>query len=167
MSAVPSKRFDRILPVIPPLCLLLVAMLRHVERSEWRGYSIKRLANYAAVAAFAISVSYASHDVVTNYMTRQGALVQFGKQVRAATSGQPLSVVSGKDEGMLLYTDQTRFTRTSDALDGWRSGQINWIVLPEKVLAEKETQFAPYQRLLQTGRIPDKSGSYILIGRTK
>ncbi|MDB6153065.1 MAG: dolichyl-phosphate-mannose-mannosyltransferase family protein [Chthoniobacteraceae bacterium] len=167
MSAVPSKRFDRILPVIPPLCLLLVAMVRHLQQSEWRGYGIHKLASWAVAAAFVISVSYAGHDVIQNYRTHQRALVHFGGQVRAMVGSEPLAVVSGKDEGMLLYTDQTAFTRINDAVDSWQSGQLNWIVLPEKILKEKDPQFAPYQRLIQTGKIPDKSNAYVLIGRLK
>jgi 4-amino-4-deoxy-L-arabinose transferase-like glycosyltransferase len=43
MSAVPSKRFDRIFPVVPPLCLLLVAAARHLPGRQWRNHAIERL----------------------------------------------------------------------------------------------------------------------------
>ncbi len=167
MSAVPSKRFDRILPVIPPLCLLLVAMLRHGQPFEWRGHSIPRLAHCAVLGAFLLSVSYAGYDVARNYRSDQGALVRFGKEARAMAGGERLAVISGKDEGMLLYTDQTRFTRTKDALAAWRAGQLNWLVLPEKTLASNSAQLAPFERFGQTGIIEGKSSAYIFIGRPK
>ncbi len=167
MSAVPSKRFDRILPVIPPLALMLVAMARHLPGYEWRRQPVARLVLGSVLVAFVISASYAGYDIAQNFRTHQGALVDFGDRVLAATGGRQdrLAVVSGKDEGMLLYTRETRFVGIKNAVKEWRAGRIDWLVLPQDRLIENKGALQPFERLGESGFVPEKNSAYILIGR--
>ena len=74
-------------------------------------------------------------------------------------------MISGKDEGLLLYTGQTQFTRLQDALAAWHAGSVRWLVIPDKILSENREQFTPFKQLTQTGKTPDKNSAYVLIQR--
>jgi 4-amino-4-deoxy-L-arabinose transferase-like glycosyltransferase len=167
MSIVPSKRFDRILPVVPPLCLLLVAALRHAEVFTAHRNFTCWVRSIVSVAA-CISVAYAAVNVWHDVKTDQRALVRFGKGARALadeTHGR-LAVVSGKDEGMLLYTRTTRFTKIDDAIDRWRAMEIDWLILPEREFAKHARDFDGSTRILETGKIEGKSSAYVLMRRS-
>ncbi len=166
MSAVPSKRFDRILPVIPPLALMLIAMARHLPRFEWRSQPIRRITVASVLAAFAISASYAGYSIAEGYRTRQGALVDFGSHVRTAVGDSSrLAVVSGKDEGILLYTRQTEFTGMEKAAKSWQAGAIDWLVLPKDRFLRDQANLLPFDLVAETGHVPEKSSAYVLIHR--
>jgi len=161
MSLVPSKRVDRIFPVIPPLCLLLAA-----AASEWFSVARPRQGRIAAgivALGVAISVGYTAIRVVDAFRTDQRALVRFGNAV-AAGEGR-LAVASGADEGMLLYTRQTRFTRLDEAADRWQRREIDRLVLREKDLLGRGAEFQPYRKTLEVGPIENKRGPYFLIER--
>ena len=169
MSLVPSKRFDRILPVIPPLCLLLPAMARYLPNYQWRRQPVGRLAILSTFIALTISAGYATWHVTRGYRTQQHGLVKFGAMVRQETSGRGdrLLVVNGKDEGMLLYIRHPRFTSMNDALSLWRFRRADWMVVPEPLLKKHEAEVTPYERLGATGSIPEKNSSYLFIRRTE
>ncbi|HEX5177170.1 MAG TPA: hypothetical protein VFV83_09090 [Chthoniobacteraceae bacterium] len=168
MSIVPSKRFDRILPVVPPFCLLLVAALRHAPDIIARA-KFKLAVRAIVVLAACISVTYAVANIWHDVKTDQRGLVRFGTRAReiADASGGHLAVVSGKDEGMLLYTRTTRFTRTSDALDQWNADEIDWLVIPEPEWRKHADDFPGSSPLLQCEKIEGKSSAYVLVGRSK
>jgi 4-amino-4-deoxy-L-arabinose transferase-like glycosyltransferase len=123
MSLVPSKRFDRILPVIPPLCLLLVAMARHLPGFEFRTQPIGRLAILSSLLAILTSTAYAAFQVVGDYRTNHGALAAFGARVahEVAGRGDRLAVISGKDEGC-CFTPANAGSRTRTLR--WRCGAL-------------------------------------------
>jgi hypothetical protein len=75
-------------------------------------------------------------------------------------------VVSGKDEGMLLYTQKPAFTKLDDALAGWRHGEIDWLVLPEKDFAKRRQDFAPLRTLATVPHLQEKFSGYVLLHRT-
>lgn len=167
MELVPSKRFDRILPAVPPLCLLLASMARHLPEFAWRSQPIGRVAILSLFAALVVSTGYAGSKIAKAYQTKQGALAAFGDRVKAETWGRTdlLAVVSGKDEGMLLYTGQTRFSRIEDAIATWRFGRLDYLVLPEQLLEEHQQELEPFDKLAETGKIEDKNSAYVLIKR--
>ena len=88
MSLVPSKRLDRIFPVIPPICLLLAGQLA----SAWRDPALRRPAciwnAVALVAALALSGQYVVGRVVSGYRENRDALVTFGREVREQAAVQ-------------------------------------------------------------------------------
>jgi 4-amino-4-deoxy-L-arabinose transferase-like glycosyltransferase len=165
MSLVPSKRFDRIFPVLPPLCLMLVALYDRAARAKPQHF--ERLATAAVTLAIFCSGGYAGYKVIDGYRTQQGALVSFGKQVREMTAVHPdrLAVVNAKDEGMAMYTGATRFTSADDAVDLWRAGRIDWLLLGEGTLAKRAAELRPYRRALEMAKIPKKASAYVLLSR--
>jgi hypothetical protein len=66
---------------------------------------------------------------------------------------------------MLLYTAKTEFTAVDRAVAAWQSGQIDWLVIPERDLAKQATKLRPFEQRAFSGSIPEKSSSYVLIRR--
>src|SRR5437764_12124406 len=113
MSLIPSKRVDRIFPVIPPLCLLLAAQIARVgARQSPLDASAPARRSYLAVAlllAILFTGGYTTWKVVAGYRHHRDALVVFGKNVRREMEAHHwrYEVVSAKDEGLLLYFRKT------------------------------------------------------------
>src|SRR5438093_5170884 len=105
MSLIPSKRVDRIFPVIPPLCLLLAAQVaprncsygsagrssRSIESDETAHRplasrtALARVYRWSAIAlAFAILFTggYTGWKVITDYRDHRDALAVFGRNIR-------------------------------------------------------------------------------------
>ena len=167
MSLVPSKRFDRILPVVPPLCWLIVAALRHANVFT----AHKNFAGWVraiVIVAMGVSSAYAAVNIWHDVKTNQRGLVHFGERARtlAVENDGRLAVVSGKDEGMLLYTRTPRFTRMSDALDAWKAREIDWLVLPERDFEKHAKDLGAFTPALTSGKIEGKNSAYVLIRRS-
>ena len=160
MSLVPSKRADRIFPVIPPLCLLLASTLAPLA-------SARRLVIGTTVLALIITLAAAAYEITDGYRHDQGGLVRFGNaaRVRAAANPAQLAVVSGKDEGMLLYTRTTSFMKPEMALAKWRAGEIGWLVMSDRDFAKRGRDFAPYRKTAELPQLPEKSSGYVLLER--
>ena len=141
MSLIPSKRVDRIFPIIPPLCLLLAAQFSRLTRyPELR----PRMSKWAAIALIVACVStsaYAGHKVITAYREDRGALARFGAHVRreAAANRWRYEVVGRREEGMLLYLHRTRFLKPAEAVEAWNTGLLDALV----VAAEELTALLP------------------------
>ena len=157
MSLVPSKRADRIFPVIPPLCLLLASTI-----ANWR-----RLANGTTILALVITLAAAAYEIADGFRHDQGGLVRFGNHARGISVAHPerLAVVSGKDEGMLLYTRKIEFTKIEAALAKWRAGEIDWLVMSDKDFAKRGRDFEPHRKLAELPLLPEKFSGYVLIER--
>ncbi len=164
MSAIPSKRFDRILPVIPPLCLLLAAVARDLPHQISR-FQTGTLLRVSLGLAFLFSSIYAGMDIWESFRTRQNALVAFGNHAAqmAAVHGGHLAVVTGKDEGMLMYSDQTHFTHIDQIMSPVGRSQIDWLLIPENVFTARKEHLPGFQSVAATGRIPGKSSAYLLL----
>ena len=142
MSLIPSKRVDRIFPVIPPLCLLLGAQIAKrgdgspnhqssdsthpaVARSRWLG----------AALAFAIlfSTGYVAARVVAGYRDHRDALSIFGWNVReeAAKNHWRYEAIGKSDEGLPLYLTRPHFLPTDRAVAEWNAGKIDALAVPE------------------------------------
>ncbi len=131
MTFVPSKRVDRIFPVISPLCLLLVAMVGACQC----GRKIRAWCGGAIVGAVCMSVGYFVTIVVVGYFDKEDRMVRFGRQVQQMVAAAGISkpvVVQGKDEAMLLYCGGDTYFHPVTALRDWQAGKINALVIPER-----------------------------------
>jgi 4-amino-4-deoxy-L-arabinose transferase-like glycosyltransferase len=131
MSLIPSKRVDRIYPILPPLCLLLGAQIgRVMETDRWR---IKIQPWLAACLIFGIlfTAGYAAFHVTTAWREKSDALVQFARAVRkeAAQQHWRYAVVGGREEGVLLYMRQDHFLAPNVAVAQWQAGQLDALVV--------------------------------------
>jgi hypothetical protein len=86
MELVPSKRFDRILPVLPPMCLLLAASARYLPRFEVWKQPIGRLAILLPMIGVLFAGGYAGWRVAQSYTNQAG---RFGEIRRAGEGGGP------------------------------------------------------------------------------
>jgi len=145
MSLLPSKRVDRIFPVIPPLCLLLGAFIRSaVSRTQ----AAKNVFQWTAAAlAFAVlfTTGYVFWKVRTGYQEHRDALARFGQQVRQEAAAQHLrfGVVSSPDEGLLLYLRQLHFVLPQPAAAQWNAGQFDALVVSTADLPDLNSQLNP------------------------
>src|SRR6476469_4551645 len=161
MSLIPSKRVDRIFPVIPPLCLLLAAQVatrnpcsngpmgrssRSIETNETAHRaavtrtSLAHVYQWSAITlalAILFTSGYTVWKVITGYRDHRDALAAFGRNVRheAEAHNWRYDVVSAKDEGLLLYLRKTHFIEPTDAVTEWNAGNLDAIVAPKQKAA--------------------------------
>ena len=141
MSLIPSKRVDRIFPVIPPLCLLLAAQINGRDAAPRRPIGAARRPYFWTVAALVLAVvftcGYTSWKVITGYRDHRNALAVFGRNVRheAEAHHWRYEVVSTKDEGMLLYFRKTHFVEPADAVIEWNAGSLDALVASQQKAA--------------------------------
>ena len=132
MSVVPSKRVDRIFPVIPPLCLLVAAQTsRFVADEKSRARNLRWVSATVAIAIL-FSTGYAASRVVGAYRDHRDALSIFGRQVReeAAKNHWRYEAVGSTDEGLPLYLTRPHFLKPDDAIAKWNNGQIDALAVP-------------------------------------
>lgn len=159
MSIVPSKRVDRIFPIIPPLCLLLAVQIgksptrcshgsasRPSMRSDVKltGHSpmatgnevmrarVLRWSLVALLASIVFTSGYTVAKVVSGYRVHRDALVAFGHAVRdeAAAHHWRYEVLKTGDEGLLLYLERTHFIEPQRTIAEWNSGNLEALVAP-------------------------------------
>ena len=170
MSLIPSKRVDRIFPVVPPLCLLLAAQIG--GRGTLRQSDTSSRRPYLAIAlAFALlfTGSYTIWKVITGYRQHRDALAIFGRDVRREMVAHHLryEVVSAKDEGLLLYLEKTHFIEPEHAVIEWNRGSLDALVAS----AEKApalmlgVQGAAPSQLKSGERRGEQGKGYVLITR--
>jgi 4-amino-4-deoxy-L-arabinose transferase-like glycosyltransferase len=130
MSVLPSKRVDRIFPIIAPLCLLLGAQVRvGLSRLEFRR-NVYRWSAVSLVFGIVFTTSYVVWKVGSGYREHRDALVTFGNQVRKQVDahGWRYAVVSSSDEGLLLYLRKMQFIGPDRAVSEWNDGKIDALV---------------------------------------
>jgi len=165
MSLIPSKRVDRVFPLVPPLGLLLAG--------TWGLYAnfMQRKGDQWVLAATGVGAvlagGYTVLQLTSAYKQRADALTDFGTQVRLLTRGEPLAVVKGKDEGMLLYCRTLDFSEPDDAAKAWKEGKINSVVFPEKSWRKRQEYFPSAQVTSESAETSDpaKQSRYVLIQR--
>ncbi len=131
MSLIPSKRVDRIFPVVPPFCLLLAAQIgRHGTPRRLDASALRPYLAIALVVALLFTGSYTIWKVITGYRHHRDALAVFGRDVRreAAAHHWRYEVVSAKDEGLLLYLQKTQFIEPDRASAEWNQGNLDALV---------------------------------------
>jgi hypothetical protein len=194
MSLIPSKRVDRIFPVIPPLCLLLAAQValrnscsrgpagrssRSIESDETAHRAVAtrtaltRFYWWGAIAlAFAILFTggYTGWKVITGYRDHRNALAAFGRDIRHEAEARHwrYEVVSAKDEGLLLYLRKTHFVKPADAISEWNTGNLDAVVASKEKAAVlmRDLKGAALAQLQSHQREQRQEGrEYVLITR--
>jgi 4-amino-4-deoxy-L-arabinose transferase-like glycosyltransferase len=138
MSFVPSKRIDRVFPIVPPLCLLLAAQVAALRTREKLSALTARCCAVAIGFACLFTTAYVVGKVVLGYRQHSDAFAAFGKAVRqeADTHGWHYEIVGGEDEGMALYLRRTEFLTPEQAAAEWNSGKLDGLVVPDDELTE-------------------------------
>ena len=171
MSLIPSKRVDRIFPVVPPLCLLLAAQVsgrisapRGPVAETWRPFLA-----VALISGILFTGGYTILKVVSGYRDHRDALVVFGRKVRyeAETNHRCYEVVSAKDEGLLLYLRKTHFIEPDRAQAEWNDGNLDALVVStEKAPAVMpQLQGAAVSQLKSNQARDGRETGYVLITR--
>jgi 4-amino-4-deoxy-L-arabinose transferase-like glycosyltransferase len=141
MSLIPSKRVDRIFPVIPPLCLLLSAQINGrdaaLRRPVGAAHRLYLWTVAALVLAIVVTCCYTSWKVITGYRDHRNVLAVFGRNARHETEAHHwrYEVVSAKDEGLLLYLRKTHFIDPADAVTEWNAGNLDALVASKEEAA--------------------------------
>jgi len=171
MSLIPSKRVDRIFPIIPPLCLLLAAQVNGRVGALRRPEAAARRPYLAIALTFAILLTggYTISKVIAGYRDHRDALVVFGREVRreAEKHHWRYEVVSAKDEGLLLYLWETHFIKPDRAVIEWNRGNLDALVAStEKAPALlRDLNGAAHSQLKSDERKEEQGMGYILIKR--
>ncbi len=138
MSIIPSKRVDRIFPIVPPLCLLLGAQVsRAFENERWRT-KVQPWIGVGLIFAVVFTGGYAAWKIGSAEHERSDALVKFARQVRveAGDKNWRYAVVGGREEGMLLYLRRDHFLELDDAIARWKAGQLDALVVRDQPARE-------------------------------
>ena len=164
MTFVPSKRVDRIFPVVPPLCLLLVSMVSACQC----GKRIRAWCGGAVVFAVMAVCGYFLTVVLVGYQRNEDALVRFGEKVQKATreaGAARIGVVEGRDEPMVIYCGADSYLPVVRAMRAWKNGDIDALVIPERRIADPSLLPPP---ALDSGPISkQKETRYLLFLRPK
>ncbi|MGI8438262.1 MAG: hypothetical protein ACR2NX_15415, partial [Chthoniobacterales bacterium] len=140
MSLIPSKRFDRLYPILPPLCLLVAAQFSRALRGP-RASFVRRWSALTLVAAGLLASAHVATNVFASYRGHEDSLVRFGAAVRkkAEKNGWRYGVIGRNEEGLLLYLRREHFLEVDDAIRRWQGGELDALVLPaEKLPALRE-----------------------------
>jgi 4-amino-4-deoxy-L-arabinose transferase-like glycosyltransferase len=164
MSLVPSKRVDRIFPVIPPLCLVFPYLVKvwseRGRRKEWL--------RPAMIAALSVSViaagSYSVYRVIEGYANDNGWLARFGREVRNYARENDLSyvVVKGAPEGTLLYARKPDYTGADDSVEALRTGKVDALLITRERLEKIEGAIAPYEVVMTAGEERKKDSAVLV-----
>src|SRR6266536_2079874 len=169
MSLIPSKRVDRIFPIIPPLCLLLAAQIGNIFRHEQLRTRVYRWSAVAVILSILITGGYTVAKVIFGYRDHRDALVVFGREVRheAEVHQWRYEVVSAKDEGLLLYLQRTHFIKPDRAVAEWNGGNLDALVAPteEASALMRKLHDAALSQLKSNERRDGQGRNYVLITR--
>jgi len=188
MSLIPSKRVDRIFPVIPPLCLLLAAKVS--GRTPALAFKEGRLGQpsvsnlttgkpsllesgpylvMALVLAIFFTAGYTISKVISGYHDNRDALAIFGRDVRREAGARHwrYEVVSAKDEGLLLYLQKMHFIEPDYAVAEWNRGNLDALVASTEKAPGlmRELHDAAFSQLKSSERKKEQRIGYVLITR--
>jgi 4-amino-4-deoxy-L-arabinose transferase-like glycosyltransferase len=156
MTFIPAKRVDRIFPVVPPLCLLLVEWCAVV----WTDRRARVAAGVALVAGVLFSGGYFLGLVPLSYHERAQALVEFSQKARAmalAHGVERVTVTRARDEGLLLYFDTVNFADNDEAFALWKSGQHCALVISDRSTKKFFKETGPATPALESGKLTGKN----------
>ena len=173
MSLIPSKRVDRIFPVIPPLCLLLAAQISDRD-ARLRPAGAARRTYLWSVAGLAFAIlftgGYTGWKVINGYRDHRNALAVFGTNIRHEAEARHwrYQVVSAKDEGLLLYLRKTHFVDPVDAVTEWNAGNLDALVASKEkapALMRDLKNAALSELRSDAGERQEQGRGYVLITR--
>lgn len=170
MSLIPSKRVDRIYPLLAPASLLVAALAPYVwNQLRWR-------AVFGAAVLFAMLGygAFFTGSGIHGYVTGADSLTRFAAQARemAARQGhETVWLMTSRDEGLLLYFDQPGFLSSHETIMAWR-GEEDWdgapvgaLVYPERRREWLEEILGPQSSALESGAVNKNESAYYLILR--
>jgi len=156
MTLVPAKRVDRIFPVVPPLCLLVVEW----SALMWKDRRMRVAGAVAMLAGMAFAGGYFIGLVPLSYQERTPAIVEFSQRVREAANARGIRKITlprSRDEGLLLYCDVTEFADKSDAFDSWKAGKPMALVVSERNLKAFRAAVGPATPQFDSGELIRKN----------
>lgn len=150
MTVIPAKRVDRIYPVVPPLCLLVVDWCALL----WRERRVRIATGTCVVAALLFAGGYFVGLVPLSLHERAGALVEFSAKARALAAAHGIKEIAlprARDEGLLLYFDTLSFSDRDDAFARWKAGAPMAIVLSDRNAKQYAKEIGPVRPALDSG----------------
>jgi hypothetical protein len=141
MSLVPSKRVDRIYPVVPPLCLLLAAQVVGSLGIKQTGERALQWSAAALLFSILFTGSYATGKVLSDYRDKANHLEVFSRAVneQAVAHHWRYEVIAGGaggSEGMLLYLQKPHFIKPDVAVHEWNGEALDALVVPKNRISE-------------------------------
>lgn len=165
MTFIPSKRVDRIFPVVPPFCLLLVSMVSACQC----GKRVRAWCGAAVIFAVVSVTGYFLTIIVVSYRDGEDALARFGRKVQALAQeagARSISMVAGRDEPMILYCGVDSYVLIKRGTREFLNGERDALVLPERRVAEASGPLPP--PVLDSGPISKRGESrYLLFLRAR
>ena len=172
MSLVPSKRVDRIYPVVPPLCLLLAAQIAGGFRIKQTDERVLQWSAAALLFSIVFTGGYTAAKVLSDYRDHADHLEVFSRAVneQAVAHHWRYEVISGRGggyEGMLLYLQKPRFLKPDEAVQEWNGGALDALVVPKDRISElmRKLQNAAIAPLRSVDRKTDPQIGYFLVTR--
>jgi 4-amino-4-deoxy-L-arabinose transferase-like glycosyltransferase len=173
MSLVPSKRVDRIYPVVAPLCLLLAAQVGGSSRIKQRGERALQWSAAALLFSMLFTGSYVTAKVLSEYRDNANHLEVFSRAVneQAVAHHWRYEVISGgargSSQGMLLYLQKPHFIKPETAVQEWNGEALDALVVPKNRISElmRELQNAAIAPFQSVDRKTDPQTGYFLVTR--
>ena len=172
MSLVPSKRVDRIYPVVPPLCLLLAAQIDGSSRIKQTGERVLQWSAAALLFSILFTGSYVIGKVLSDYRDNANHLEVFSRAVneQAVAHHWRYEIIAGGaggSEGMLLYLQKPHFIKPDEAVQEWNREALDALVVPKNKISELmgELQNAAISPLRSVDRKTYPQVGYVLVTR--
>jgi 4-amino-4-deoxy-L-arabinose transferase-like glycosyltransferase len=168
MSLIPSKRVDRIFPVIPPLCLLVAAQASHFLHDERQRTRNARWIAATLTTAVFFTVGYSIIRIADGYRNHRAALSIFGRRVRqeAAKNHWRYEAVGKSDEGLPLYLMRPHFLKSEVAAAKWNNGEIDALAVPADQAPDLMRELHDSARRFESDTRKDlKRPNYVLLTR--
>jgi 4-amino-4-deoxy-L-arabinose transferase-like glycosyltransferase len=172
MSLVPSKRVDRIYPVVPPLCLLLAAQIAGGFRIRQTDRRVLQWSAAALLFSILFTGGYIAAKMVSDYRDHADHLEVFSRAVNEQVVAHHwrYEVISGRGggyEGMLLYLQKPHFLKLDEAVQEWNGGALDALVVPKDRISElmPELQNAAIAPFRSIDRKADPKIGYLLVTR--
>ena len=168
MSFVPSKRIDRIFPIVPPFCLLLATFVGRLQEKENLRVIVERCCAGAIVLAALFTSGYAAQKIAAANREQRDAFAVFGRAVVKETGEHHwrYGVVGGEEEGMLLYVRRTQFLEPTEAAANWNARKLDALVVPDDEIEGLIPQLqGDPKKWLTSGRAGRYAKRYFLLVR--
>lgn len=167
MSLIPSKRTDRIFPVVPAACLWLVELVGGWQRERLGRFSLRKVLVGLVVLASLFSGIYAGTIVIDAYRADQGGLRRFARKARteAQSKDWKLAVVLGRDEGMPMYAGTEKFISPEEAGELWQTQRISGLILDREYLPKMVDDLPGGQVLFESPPSRESGRTYVFFAR--
>jgi len=168
MSLIPSKRVDRIFPVIPPLCLIIATQTARFLGDEQHRAKNRRWIAATMAVALVFTMGYVAERMVSGYRDHRDALSIFGRRVRdeSARNHWRYEAVGKSDEGLPLYLTRPHFLKPDVAIAKWNNGEIDALAVPADQAPQFMRDLHDSARRFESDTRKDlKRPNYVLLAR--